>query len=112
MPIRLITEPQQYREPNRLWHSWNVDRLYMSGVQIKHRAHAGLNHQKSVLLYGSGLTIFGSSNWTSPSSDSQEEHNYFTHDQTIFRLVHRAVRAQVEQCRRLYGERPVCSAAT
>jgi hypothetical protein len=24
------------------------------------------------------MTIFGSSNWTSPSSDSQEEHNYFT----------------------------------
>ena len=85
MPIRLITEPQQYRDPNRLWHSWNVDRLYMAGVQIKHRAHAGLNHQKSVLLYGSGMTIFGSSNWTSPSAQSQEEHNYFTHDPTIFR---------------------------
>ena len=85
MPIRLITEPQQYRDPNRPWHSWNVDRLYMAGVQIKHRAHAGLNHQKSVLLYGSGLTIFGSSNWTSPSAASQEEHNYFTRDASIFR---------------------------
>ncbi|MDQ3487011.1 MAG: phospholipase D-like domain-containing protein, partial [Acidobacteriota bacterium] len=85
MPIRLITEPQQYRDPKRLWHSWNVDRLYMAGVQIKHRAHAGLNHQKSVLLYGSAMTIFGSSNWTSPSAESQEEHNYFTREPAIFR---------------------------
>jgi phosphatidylserine/phosphatidylglycerophosphate/cardiolipin synthase-like enzyme len=76
--VRLITEPQQYRDPTRLWHSWNVDRLYMAGAQIRHRAHAGLMHQKSTILRSQGLTIFGSSNWTSPSSDSQEEHNYFT----------------------------------
>ena len=50
----------------------------MAGVQIKMRKHLGLNHQKSVLLYGKGMTIFGSSNWTGPSSNSQEEHNYFT----------------------------------
>jgi len=84
IPVRLITEPKQYRDPTRLWHSWNVDRLYMAGVQIKQRAHAGLNHQKSVLLYGQGTTIFGSSNWTSPSANSQEEHNYFTTKPTIF----------------------------
>lgn len=76
--VRLITEPQQYRDPTRLWHSWNVDRLYMAGVQIRVRAHEGLNHQKSVLLKSQGMVIFGSSNWTSPSSNSQEEHNYFT----------------------------------
>jgi hypothetical protein len=84
IPVRLITEPEQYRDESRLWHSWNVDRLYMAGVQIKHRAHAGLNHQKSVLLYGLRLSIFGSSNWTSPSSSSQEEHNYFTAKPAIF----------------------------
>jgi len=84
IPIRLITEPKQYRDATRLWHSWNIDRMYMAGVQIKHRAHAGLNHQKSVLLYGLGMTIFGSSNWTSPSSSSQEEHNLFTVDRTRF----------------------------
>jgi hypothetical protein len=50
----------------------------MAGVQIKMRKHLGLNHQKSVLLYGKGMTIFGSSNWTGPSSNSQLEHNYFT----------------------------------
>ena len=84
VPVRLITEPEQYRDPTRLWHSWNVDRLYMAGVQIKHRRHSGLNHQKSVLLYGQRMTIFGSSNWTSPSDKSQEEHNYFTTDPGFF----------------------------
>ena len=78
VPVRIITEQEQYRDPVRLWHSWNVDRMYMAGVQIRHRAHQGLVHQKSTILRGQGLTIFGSSNWTSPSSDSQQEHNYFT----------------------------------
>jgi phosphatidylserine/phosphatidylglycerophosphate/cardiolipin synthase-like enzyme len=76
--VRLLTEPDQYRDPARLWHSWNVDRMYMAGVQVKHRKHMGLNHQKTVLFYGQGLTAFGSSNWTGPSSNYQQEHNYFT----------------------------------
>jgi phosphatidylserine/phosphatidylglycerophosphate/cardiolipin synthase-like enzyme len=84
VPVRLITEPQQYRDVTRLWHSWNVDRLYMAGIPIKQRVHAGLNHQKAVLLYGQGLTIFGSSNWSGASGDSQEEHNLFTTDATTF----------------------------
>ena len=86
IPVRLITEPAQYRLASRMWHSWNVDRLYMGGVQIKHRAHAGLNHQKSVILYDQNgtvpgdqtMVIFGSSNWTSPSAAGQVEHNIFT----------------------------------
>ena len=84
--VRLITEPAQYRLASRMWHSWNVDRMYMADVQIKHRAHAGLNHQKSVILYDQSgtvpgdqsLVIFGSSNWTSPSAAGQVEHNIFT----------------------------------
>jgi HKD family nuclease len=84
VPVRLITEPKQYRDPTRLWHSWNVDRLYVAGVQIRHRAHLGLLHQKSVLLKEQRMTIFGSSNWTSPSTDSQEEHNYFTTKPNFF----------------------------
>jgi hypothetical protein len=86
IPVRLITEPEQYRLASRMWHAWNVDRMFAGGVQIKHRAHAGLNHQKSVILYdqngtSSGdqsLVIFGSSNWTSPSAAGQVEHNIFT----------------------------------
>ena len=42
------------------------------------RKHLGLNHQKSVSLYGQGMTIFGSSNWGWQSYNYQEEHNYFT----------------------------------
>ncbi|HVL66470.1 MAG TPA: phospholipase D-like domain-containing protein [Vicinamibacterales bacterium] len=84
VPVRIITEPQQYRDPKRLWHSWNIDRLYMAGVQIRNRVHAGLNHQKLALLYGQRMSVVGSSNWTSPSSDSQEEHNYFTTKSWMF----------------------------
>lgn len=82
--VRLYTEQNQYRDATRLWHSWNVDRLYMAGVTIRHRAHAGLNHQKSVILHGQRMVIFGSSNWTSPSATSQEEHNYFTRRSTLY----------------------------
>jgi phosphatidylserine/phosphatidylglycerophosphate/cardiolipin synthase-like enzyme len=85
VPVRLITEPEQYRDPDRMWHAWNVDRLYMGGVQIRHRAHLGLNHQKSVILHDQdtapgdqSMVIFGSSNWTSPSAAGQVEHNIFT----------------------------------
>jgi phosphatidylserine/phosphatidylglycerophosphate/cardiolipin synthase-like enzyme len=84
LSVRLITEPHEYRDPNYLWDSWNVDRMYMAGVQIKMRAHQGLNHGKLVLLYNQVMSIFGSSNWTSASTSSQQEHNYFLQDQNAF----------------------------
>lgn len=84
IPVRLLTEPQQYRDATRYWHSWNIDRMYMAKVKIRNRAHDGLNHQKLVLLYGQGTSIFGSSNWTSASASSQLEHNYFTRKGWIF----------------------------
>jgi len=80
VPVRIITEPQQYRDPKRLWHSWNIDRLYMAGARIRIRTHAGWMHAKTTLLRGQRMTIFGSSNWTSPSATSQLEHNIFTKD--------------------------------
>jgi phosphatidylserine/phosphatidylglycerophosphate/cardiolipin synthase-like enzyme len=80
VPVRIITEPQQYRDPKRLWHSWNVDRLYMAGARIRIRKHAGWLHGKFTLLRSQRMTIFGSSNWTSPSASSQLEHNIFTAD--------------------------------
>jgi len=90
IPVRLITEPEQYRDASRMWHAWNVDRLYMGGVQIRQRAHQGLNHQKSVILYDQDsaggdqpMVIFGSSNWTSPSASGQLEHNIFTTKSSI-----------------------------
>ena len=85
VPVRLITEQAQYRLVDRMWHAWNVDRMYVAGVQIRDRQHAGLNHQKSVIIYDQDtapgdqtMAIFGSSNWTSPSASGQVEHNMFT----------------------------------
>jgi len=82
--VRIISDPQQYRDATRLWDAWNVDRMYMAGIPVKMRAHQGLNHEKLVLLYGQTLSIFGSSNWTSPSDQSQEEHNCFCTDAAMF----------------------------
>ena len=84
VPIRLISEPLQYRDSTRLWHAWNIDRLHMAGVQIRHRKHAGLSHEKLTLLYGQSTLIFGSSNWTSASAESQAEHNLFTKNTAFF----------------------------
>lgn len=78
VPVRLLTEQDEYRNPSRPWDSYNVDLMYNAGVQIRIRAHQGLNHEKAVMLYGLGMTIFSSSNWTGPSSNSQQENNYFT----------------------------------
>jgi phosphatidylserine/phosphatidylglycerophosphate/cardiolipin synthase-like enzyme len=82
--VRVLTEPDEYRNPNYLWDAWNVDRMYMAGVEVKMRAHQGLNHGKLVLLYSKAMSIFGSSNWTSASTSSQQEHNYFLSDATVF----------------------------
>ncbi|MGH9196744.1 MAG: phospholipase D-like domain-containing protein, partial [Acidimicrobiia bacterium] len=78
VPVRLLHEPNEYRNRNRPWDSWNIDRMYMAGVEIKMRRHEGLNHEKLVTLVGQEMSIFGSSNWTGPSSNYQAEHNYFT----------------------------------
>lgn len=84
VPIRLISEPFQYRDPSRLWHSWNIDRLYMAGAQIRHRKHDGLTHEKLTILRGQKMAILGSSNWTSPSANTQLEHNYFTKKADVY----------------------------
>ena len=84
VPVRMILENGQYHFPRYLWDSWNVDRLYAAGIPLRWRGHAGENHGKITLLYGQGLSIFGSSNWTSASANSQQEHNYFTAKRWIF----------------------------
>jgi regulation of enolase protein 1 (concanavalin A-like superfamily) len=78
VPVRLIVENNQYRNPTYLWDAWNVDRMYAAGIKLRWRGHAGENHEKVVLLYGQNRAIFGSSNWTTASANSQQEHNYFT----------------------------------
>jgi len=84
VPIRLITDETEYRNPSRLWDAYNVDKMYNAGVQVRLDGHQGIDHEKAVILYGTHTTIFGSSNWTSPSSDSQREHNLFTTDSWAF----------------------------
>jgi phosphatidylserine/phosphatidylglycerophosphate/cardiolipin synthase-like enzyme/regulation of enolase protein 1 (concanavalin A-like superfamily) len=78
IPVRLYAEPNEYRNPARLDDSYNIDRMFMAGVQIRMRAHIGLNHQKTVLLYSQGVAVFGTSNWSTASDDNQLEVNYFT----------------------------------
>jgi len=84
IPVRLITDEGEYRNRDRLWDSYNVDKMYHAGVQVRLEDHQGINHAKGVLLYSQGMAIFGSSNWTSPSTDSQREHNMFTTQPWIF----------------------------
>jgi HKD family nuclease len=82
--IRMIVDPGEYRNRDRIWDAWNVDRLYAAGIPIRITTHQGEDHGKLVMLYGQGMTIFGSSNWTTPSANSQHEHNYFTTKANIF----------------------------
>ena len=84
VPVRLFTDQGEYRNTARLWDAYNVDRMYHAGVQVRLDAHQGIDHEKAVILHGTGTTIFGSSNWTSPSSDTQREHNMFTTQAWIF----------------------------
>ncbi|HEY2434450.1 MAG TPA: Ig-like domain-containing protein [Vicinamibacterales bacterium] len=84
IPVRLITDEGEYRNTDRLWDAYNVDKMYQAGVQVRLEDHQGINHAKGILLYSQGMSIFGSSNWTSPSSDSQREHNMFTTQPWIF----------------------------
>ena len=84
VPVRYMGETKEYRDATRLWVAWNMDRMYAAGIPMRVRAADGENHEKLVLLYGQGMTVFGSSNFTSPSDTSQEEHNYFTTKSWIF----------------------------
>jgi phosphatidylserine/phosphatidylglycerophosphate/cardiolipin synthase-like enzyme len=87
VPVRLIVEGDRYRDRGNIWQAYHVDRLYAAGVAVRERAHAGFLHQKSTLLYGQALSIFGSSNWTTESNRSQYEHNYFTDKAWIFTWI-------------------------
>jgi hypothetical protein len=77
VPVRLISEPTEYRNPTRLWDSKHIDRMWIAGVQIKMRQHEGLTHEAAVVMRGLGEVIFGSSNWTTASAGYQDEHNFF-----------------------------------
>lgn len=83
IPVRIITEPMQYRDGTNRAHAYHLDRLYALGqqtsrVQIKHRKHLDFNHQKSTILYSQRMAVFGSSNFSPASANYQQEHNYFS----------------------------------
>ena len=92
IPVRVLSDTKEYRFPNRQWVSYNLDKLWAAGIPLRVRGHLGLNHQKLVLFYHNQpttgvpgpLTVFGSSNWTTPSASQQQEHNYFTLKPWIF----------------------------
>lgn len=83
VPVRLITDQAQYRNTTYFWHAYNLDRMHMAGIPIKWKDDSSGQdmHQKSLVLESRNLAIFGSSNWTTSSSDIQREHNYFTSKQ-------------------------------
>src|SRR5262249_31657451 len=87
VPVRLITDETEYRNPDRMWDAYNVDKMYAAGVQVRLDSHDGINHAKGDFLRTQALSIFGSSNGTSPSSDWQREHNYFTKKAWIFQYL-------------------------
>jgi phosphatidylserine/phosphatidylglycerophosphate/cardiolipin synthase-like enzyme len=80
VPVRVITDRRQYRNTTYFWHAYNIDRMFAAGIPIKWKLDTTDQdmHQKSVVLHGRDMAVFGSSNWTSSSSDKQREHNYFT----------------------------------
>jgi len=78
LPIRLIVDSSEYSNPVRVWDRYNVDRLFAAGVPLKMTRHGGENHEKSMIFYGQNLAVWGSSNWTLPSFNSQQEHNFFS----------------------------------
>jgi HKD family nuclease len=75
--VRVITELHEYRDPKKLEHAYNLDRMYMAGVEMKKRQHSGLMHELGVVLHGLGEAIFGSSNMSPTSANFQHEHNLF-----------------------------------
>ncbi len=87
--VRLITEPARYRNSANVWQAYFLDRMYAAGVSIRDRAHLGFLHQKTTLLYSQHLAIFGSSNWTTASNQTQYEHNYFSTDPVFFEWFRR-----------------------
>ena len=47
VPVRLIIDKSQYRDPGYLWDAWNVDRLYAAGIPLRWEGHAGKQPRKA-----------------------------------------------------------------
>jgi phosphatidylserine/phosphatidylglycerophosphate/cardiolipin synthase-like enzyme len=81
---RLYFDPKEYANKLRPGNKVQIDRLvaaaarYPGTIEIRMRAHKGLNHQKTVWLHTQHIVVFGTSNWSSASDDNQLEANIFT----------------------------------
>ena len=75
VPVRVFIEPTQYRNPG-FPEYWLVaamaDRMWVAGVPIKKRTHAGLTHMKALIT--SDTAMIASSNFT---KFWERDHNYF-----------------------------------
>jgi len=73
--VRVFIEPTQYRSDKypEYWLVGNeADRLWVAGIPIKIRTHAGLTHMKTLIT--SRTALLASSNYT---KNWQRDHNYF-----------------------------------
>jgi hypothetical protein len=88
IPVRVILEPGQYRNPAKPASSTQIDRIAAAflamhldpAARMRQRTHGGLMHQKTVILHGQQLVISGSSNWTNTATmtGGQNELNLFS----------------------------------
>ena len=85
VPVRLITDQNQYRNTTYFWHSLQPgpDVHGWCGRSSGRTTPPVRICIRSPVLHGiqtgaATLAVFGSSNWTASSSDTQREHNYFT----------------------------------
>jgi phosphatidylserine/phosphatidylglycerophosphate/cardiolipin synthase-like enzyme len=82
--MRLYLEINEYNNPKRPGNKVQMDRLvaaskqYPNRIEIRMRAHLGINHQKTVWLRSQHIVVFGTSNWSDASDDNQLEANIFT----------------------------------
>jgi phosphatidylserine/phosphatidylglycerophosphate/cardiolipin synthase-like enzyme len=82
--MRLYFEPNEYINTARPGNKVQMDRLvaaakqYPGTIEIRMRAHLGLNHQKTIWLHTQHIVVFGTSNWSDASDDNQLEANIFT----------------------------------
>src|SRR6185295_7610421 len=80
---RLYFDPAEYANPQQPGNKVQIDRLvdaatrYPGTIEIRMRAHDGLNLQKTVWLHTQHIVVFGTSDWSGESED-QLEANLFT----------------------------------
>src|SRR5690606_17919842 len=84
VPVRVIVDPAPYRDPARLWHAYNVDRLHAAGVDIRQHTGAGGGRDGLTLLHGQGLVVVGPAVWAPPGPDSARAHHAFLTKPWIF----------------------------